>query len=322
MKICLVVIYNHKYEKNIQIIRQMYHTRFSSVIQLMPFYDGNETDVISVFGGSFLFHSFIAQAKNKLLEIECDRFFFIGDDLILNPRLNENNICEYLNLDFDSCFIQKFYDVSKGFSYRGTTEAHNFNYNEPGVDSTCTQRIPSYEEAFSILNNKGLLYKRELKEIKPFYLLFDHPVHKNIYKNYKVLKSRIWHFSKKLKYNLLNYKVSYPVVFGYSDIFSIPKSHFPEFCKYLEVFTTLKVFVELAIPTTFALHDWKIVTEDKINLKIFDVWFPAEPSSYEEKIRIIENISEKANYSISKLDSAFPEDFLSIHPIKLSKWKL
>src|SRR5512133_1118315 len=111
-KTCLVVVYNHNFEKNIPVIRGMYSGRFSSVVQLMPFYRGKDPDVIRVFGNSFHFHAFIAQARKSLLSFDCDRYLVIGDDLVLNPNINESTLASTMLLEGKKCFYPGFQDVS------------------------------------------------------------------------------------------------------------------------------------------------------------------------------------------------------------------
>ena len=37
-KTSLVVLFNHQYERNIPVIRELYSRRFSGLLQLMPYY--------------------------------------------------------------------------------------------------------------------------------------------------------------------------------------------------------------------------------------------------------------------------------------------
>lgn len=54
-KVALLVIYNHRYDKNIVRVKQIYAKRFSYIYHVMPFYDGNDLDVIPVFESSYCF---------------------------------------------------------------------------------------------------------------------------------------------------------------------------------------------------------------------------------------------------------------------------
>ena len=315
-----MVIFNHNFEKNIPVIRRIYARRFSQVVQLMPFYSGNDPDVIRVFGNSFQFHAYIAQARRFLHAIPCDRYLFIGDDLVLNPELNEGSLAALMKLDGHTCFHPGMHDVSRGEFYRGTMEAHNFGVPPPGLDPSALQGIPTYDEAFSILHRKGLMATTRLRRVKPYLPLFEKPWRQHGYENYKILRARLWHLRNSLKYWFENRVAAYPVVFGYSDIFSIPRVYFDEYCDFLEVFASIGMFVELAIPTAFALHDWPMVCENDLALSPLNLWFPQDPRLFKEKAAKIEEVSTAANYQINNLHQAFPGNHLYIHPFKLSKW--
>lgn len=40
--ICLVIIYNHRFEKNIDILERIYKERFAAIYHLVPFYEGRK----------------------------------------------------------------------------------------------------------------------------------------------------------------------------------------------------------------------------------------------------------------------------------------
>lgn len=62
MKIALLVLYNHRYDKNIPRIEKLYEGKFSHIFHLMPFYDGDHPNVFPVYESSYYFQSYIAQA--------------------------------------------------------------------------------------------------------------------------------------------------------------------------------------------------------------------------------------------------------------------
>ena len=96
-KICLSFVFNHQFEQNIPKLRTIYGERFSTIRYLSPFstYSVDE-EVIPIYETSIHFQGYFAQAY-KLLPKDCDHYIFCGDDLLLNPRLNENNIIQQLN---------------------------------------------------------------------------------------------------------------------------------------------------------------------------------------------------------------------------------
>ena len=104
-KVALVVIYNHQYNKNIAVIEKLYENRFSEMYHLVPFYEGNNPNVIPVYVNSFYFQGYISQGLSSFFNKKYEHYFFIGDDLILNPLINENNYKQHMKLDSSTSFI-------------------------------------------------------------------------------------------------------------------------------------------------------------------------------------------------------------------------
>ena len=109
---------------------------------------------------------------------------------------------------------------------------------------------------------------------------------------------------------------------GYSDIFLISSDTIKEFCHYCGVFAVTKLFVEIALPTALVLSAKELITEKDIDLAGKAFW----PDGW---VRLGGNF-ERANNDFDELDkfndnlkdllNDFPENYLYIHPVKLSKW--
>jgi hypothetical protein len=124
-----------------------------------------------------------------------------------------------------------------------------------------------------------------------------------------------------LKYRLRPRRAAYPCVFGYSDILSVPKARFVEFCRYLEVFASWRMFVEHAIPTALSLMpDNYVVTIERTGLKTGNVWFPPTPDHHEAMKRTIERLVQTADKDVDALARNYPREFLYLHPVKLSQF--
>jgi hypothetical protein len=52
-EVALIVIYNHQYNKNIDVVETIYTKRFTHIFHLVPFYTSNKPNVISVYENSF-----------------------------------------------------------------------------------------------------------------------------------------------------------------------------------------------------------------------------------------------------------------------------
>lgn len=57
---------------------------------------------IKVIGHQYYFYDFISQAENTLLELDVDWYWIIGDDALLNPAANEQNMHTRLKMPIDS----------------------------------------------------------------------------------------------------------------------------------------------------------------------------------------------------------------------------
>ena len=51
-RFCLAVVFNHRFEQNLPLLRALYRGRFSTVRFLVPFYRGDDPDVVPVFDTS------------------------------------------------------------------------------------------------------------------------------------------------------------------------------------------------------------------------------------------------------------------------------
>lgn len=104
-KVGLLIIYNHRYDKNIPRLEEIYRKRFSHIFHIVPFYDGKQENVISVYESSYYFSGYISQTYAHLKDSGFTHFFVVADDMIINPNLNENNLWLQMGIDADDCYI-------------------------------------------------------------------------------------------------------------------------------------------------------------------------------------------------------------------------
>lgn len=290
-KVALLVVYNHRYDKNIPIINYLYKGRFSYVYHLVPFYDGNEENVIAVYDNSFYFHNYIAQAYQHIKNLDFTHFFIVADDMIVNPKLNELNIWRLLGITETDCYISRFsiLQQQKDF-WPWIAQALKYKRIQPGVE--ISNILPPIEEAkkrFSLHNiptDKIPIRRLYTKYFRLFYQ--------------KVLKE--------LPFSLT---LDYPLVGGYSDIFLVTNKEISQFCQILGAFAATRLFVEMAIPTALILTADNIKTDEDVLLKRGDLWLDE-----------IDKFATLFNYNLSNLIDRYPHEKLFIHPVKLSKWEV
>lgn len=152
--ICLVIVFNHKFEKNIEILEEIYRNRFKNIFFLMPFYEGNNPKIIPVYESSYNFQGYFTQAFSRYYNPRFTHYVFIADDMLLNPAINANNILNTLELDNDSGYIQDLVPLSApAFSWSHVLPAIRIFNNSGYIHFE--QELPNREEAKGFfLNNK------------------------------------------------------------------------------------------------------------------------------------------------------------------------
>lgn len=297
-KISLVVIFNHKYDKNIPLIKKLYENRFQSIHFLVPFYTGNDPAVIPVYESSYQFQGYITQAYKNLRDDDCSHYIFIGDDLILNPILNEGNILSFLGVGNDDAYIESLTRLkdTKYWQYYRFNDAHKaFHSKSVNFDG----EIPNLKDACQKANQFGLNDCMIQGTVKCMSYSWRH-----VRSNLNDLFNKI--------INPIN--IDYPLVTGYSDFFVLPSAKLEEFSRLSGVFAAMRLFVEISIPTTLML------IMDKSQLKMQEHAAMSTPKLWWITETAID-FEKKCDFSLDKMKEHWPDNFAYLHPIKLSKWK-
>ena len=288
-KVALLVVYNHRYDKNIPIVEALYKNKFSHVYHLVPFYDGDKENVIPVFDNSFFFHNYIAQAYQHIKTLGFTHFFVVADDMVLNPIINENNLWDKLGINVSDCYIPKLNPLQEGTDFwPWITNALKYKTSQPGVE--IQKILPSKEEALERFSFYNLPTGRI-------------PLRRVLTKDRDLLYNRV---IKQLPFSLT---LDYPLVTAYSDIFLITGGNMQRFFQILGAFAATRLFVELAIPTALVLTVDNLKTDKDVKLKKGDVWF--------WKINLF---GQQYEFNLSSLIEHFPSDKFYVHPVKMSKW--
>ena len=305
-KAALIIVFNHRYDKNIPILETLYAERFSSIWFLVPFYDGSHPRVIPVYESSNYFQSFFAQGYHRFRDEANSHYIFLGDDCILHPSVNESNILESTGLLPETDFIPgiiEFHKLGKDSWWHAFKGVDFFN-NRKGAE--IRNELPSRDEAIALFNTHGI----ETKPLKRSQL-FGHP-DKLSRKGLAQWLNGYYHFNIRWKAykkkNLL--ELPYPVAGAYSDILIIQSATIEKFCRYCGVMAAAGLFVEIAVPTALLLSSRKIMQEPAMARKGLALWTPAEITSVETRY----------GRSLRKLLDQFPPQQLYYHPVKLSRW--
>lgn len=307
LKPCLIIVFNHRYDKNIPVLEQIYSGRFSHIFFLVPFYNGSKENVIPVYESSHYFQSFFAQGYNRFFKEEFSHYIFVGDDCILNPAINENNFLDITGLEAGAEFLPGIIELHKikengwWHSFKGI----DFFGNRKGAE--IKNELPGREAAVQQFNKHGV----EVTALTMQNIFGSRTPANKKWFEYFLFKNFLFHFKwRKFKKNG-KIELPYPVAGSYADVIVVTKQSIYNFCRYCGVMASAGLFVELAIPTALLLSAEKIMQEKDIKLKGKALWTAADITAVEDRY----------GKSLSALMKDFPADQLFFHPIKLSKWK-
>jgi hypothetical protein len=337
--VALAIVYNHHYPQNRERLNAIYGHRFSHVVHLIPHYMGNADDVIPVFGNGHEFGSYVAQAYHHLKDLEADRFLFIGDDLMLNPGINQTNAAEFFGIDGEQCFLPFFLPLWDLDRYYGLAhDAYHWRPDLPGAE--VERLLPSVADAEQRFARAGhpvrpLSYSAvHLPRVVTSRGPADHRIVHSGAKP-KGLVARLYGsdtgrkllrgaYSKvvlPLERQRKPVHLSYPIIGGYADIFMLPKGHLEEFCTYCGLFAAGGLFCEASIPTSLVLTTPDIVTEADLprhGVAMGEIPIIGARHWHAGQRR---DFPAEYGYDLDQFLADFPDDVLYFHPVKMSGWK-
>jgi hypothetical protein len=320
-KVALIVIFNHRYDGNLEKLDRLYGSRFSSIRYLMPFYDGPRADVVPVYENSHYYQGYIAQAAERFQRKEYTHYVFIGDDLILNPGLNESNVCGVLGLNENTAFTDDFRPLHTAKQWwPRKREALEFFINAKGSEGV--RYLPAKHEIELRLKRYGYEPDQRLGHTNAW----QPPVYsapgpraqsRQASEWFGRLKdrtmARFFYAVEWLNYRRKQwrtYPLPFPLIGGFSDFFVLPAASLRRFTHYCGIFASMKLFVELAIPTALAMASEDVRTVSQSAYRSGYLWSQPEVTALEQA----------HNGSLDHLLSHFPQDILFYHPVKLSRW--
>lgn len=311
--IVLIVLFNHRYDKNFETIERIYKGRFSNIYHLVPFYDGDKENVIPVFGRSIFFESYIAQGFNSFYKKEYKYYFIVADDMIINPEINENNIQQFFEINSGQSFIPQILPLHKiNKFWIGNLSAFFYKRKQKYIETA--HELPTPVKALQLIAKQGVI-------VKPFtrrQLMGKFTFKTDSLGNKARLLVRTF---LRMRYPLKKeFPLPYPMVGSYSDIVLISADDIKDFCHYCGVFGATGLFAEVAVPTALVLASKeKIQTEDKMTHKGRSFWQGEGAIFWESEKNNITNLDTMFK-DLDDIIKNFPKDCIYLHPIKLSKW--
>lgn len=310
-RVCLVFVFNHRFDRNIPILDALYRDRFPDVRYLVPFYDGPRQDVIPVHHSAYYFQGFFRDAIGSLSDARFTHYVFCADDMLLSPHLTAENLLSRIGVGPRQGYIKNLAPLSNIYylwlelvGFWPAFNARQFDYRV---------HLPPASEAASAIARHGVelgpLTLRNLRHWSGGIRLSDFRRYPRLYRALISLRTPV--------------PLPYPLVAGYSDLLVVPAAALPEFCRLCGVFAAMNLFAEIGAPTALALSCESIVTE----MVIGDHWLSANrrPGLAQHGIEVwneseVEELGILHKWNVHDLLSSMSHDVTYIHPIKLSKW--
>lgn len=311
MSVALVVIFNHRYDQNVEKLASRFAGRFDAVKYLVPFTKLRSPSVVGVYASSLTFSSHIAQAYTALRNNSASHYLFIGDDLLLNPAINQHNVLDFLGVKDKEAYIKNLARLEDAYYLWTYCTGVQRSFRSPGFN--IWSELPTPEVAAKKLRDLNLEEKRVgLASLRHWDGHF-------CWQDLRHQPRFVWEWVRARSRPL-----PYPLVFGYSDLVLVPAAAMQQFADYCGVFGAMNLFAEVAVPTALALSCDRIRTE----LEIGDL-FQKNSRRREGQTcyglelwgqAAIESFETSHGRKLSALDADFPADRLYVHPIKLSRW--
>ena len=294
--ICLSFVFNNQFDSNIVKLNKIYNNRFSTIRYLSPFSMLNDNQVIPIYETSLHFQGYFAQAYSKLPK-NCEYYVFCGDDLVLNPKLNENNLIDEFKCH-EAAYIKYLNPVwEHSFAWHKLEDCLHFPCQDNQIPTY--DYLPKREELLEIYKRHGFEYRNiGFQNLSGVY-------------DKTITLERIMACIHYLLKNGIKRYIHFPLIEGYSDLIIIPQKNLKLFCHLCGIFAAMNLWVDAAVATAMVLSCDDIILEKDLDLHGKEYWNPDE----------VEKVISKAEKKIDQLNLLFSNDMSYIHPIKLSRFR-
>lgn len=305
MKTVACVLFNHPYAKNIPIIQEAMKSRFDEVYFVVPNMQLDAANVIVSYRGSYSFQGLIVDACETLLRSQGDYFFFIQDDVVLNPKFTGADLIKRLKIDEGGAFLPGTRTLGGPYNWHYALLSHIWKLFYPtnifsgsGVENWLSL-LPPADVAFRELESKyGFAFTPidRADPISPKYASVLDPV-ANQALNIAILNGLFSTAHEQSKITL-----PFPFLFAMSDFFAVDRNTLKNAKHMLGVFSAMQLFPEFAIPTALHLTACKVMHSGDTGLHA--IWLVA---------------NDRESLTFDPIVREFENNKLLLHPVKISQ---
>lgn len=260
----------------------------------MPFYQGNHPHTIPIYESSLHFQNYFAQA-NTTLPQDADYYVICGDDMILHPDLDEQNIIDFIGCH-DKAYVKYINAITDhSFAWHRFKEALRFLDDYRAIPFR--EMMPSREELIEI-------YSRHNIEITDIGL-----------KNCKGVwdKTVTWERIKAgLKFLFSTDRkrfAEWPLVEGYCDFVVVPRKYWRKFIHYCGVLGAMNIWHDCGVVTALLLACKDVLLEKDSPAFGVELWNQE-----------VDDLYDLYQGDLQALLADYKPNQIYTHPVKLSRW--
>jgi hypothetical protein len=301
--IALCIVYNHSYVKNIEVLDRLYSSSFDRILHIVPNHRKPQKNILTAYRSSHVFQGYLADNRSAIEALGADHIAFAADDCLLNCRC----ILDRVTVGIDRARASGFFaDIgpplaaSSAWKWAHTLPIVSRFFGSPRLANPQVEGwldcLPDLERARSAL---GRYDAAELR--------LEKPASDDLAKYSAIDRASVAAlFGEKA----LAIELPFPFVRGLTDFWVLTKDSVAEFLHYCGVFSSLNLWMEVAIPTAAALLDNKLVFAKDLGLKFdWDWWDPQRPPRWPQPTELRD---------VYRMFEEMPPDLLFRHPVKLS----
>ena len=312
--VCLVHLFNHRFEANLPVLERIYARRFPDRHVLMPFASKPGPGISRIFELGRNFSGHIAQGARDFTDPRFTHYAIVADDLLLQPGLRADNLVEALGLGPGEGYIKNLCPADRlrdDWIWAGEAAAHFRRYGK-AID--LAELLPPAGAVRDKWAGWGLdLPARPGRGRRG--ALGRHLSHP---------RQSVWAWLEGL--TLRGASADFPLLSGYADFVVVPAAAMEQFALYCGVFAALDIFAEVAVPTALALACDRVRTELPLGRHFHDSDArPAAPNGLKGMelwtARDHARLAWLLDRDLDGLLRDFPEDWLYLHPVKLSRFR-
>lgn len=308
--VCLVHLFNHRFEANLPVLGRIYAARFPDRHVLMPFASHPEPGISRVYELGRNFSGHIAQGARDFTDPRFTYYAIAADDLLLNPRLHAGNLVAELGLAPGEGYIKNLVAADAlrdDWIWAGEAAAHFRRYRKAVDLADLLPPAAAMREKWAtwglqLPRRAGGGWSGKLRRH------WTHP------------RQSVWAWLEGL--TMRGQSADYPLLSGYSDFIVVPAEAMERFAHYCGVFAALDIFAEMAVPTALALACDRVRTELPLGRHLHDGGSGEGGMTGVELWREADHarLAWLLDRDLDGLIEAFPSDWLYLHPVKLSRF--